>query len=196
MKKERKRKALLLLAFLTGSICVSAQNASSSSRNSTVQPLSEFLETYKQKHRTISEATQNDTKLNFSEKLALYESKISKLREDFKTTRKSEYLSKTAKRAKRYTCTGTHVRNTTECATVYINSPNSDMYTTKEWVTVEGENKANITVDSSSVSLKMRATGKRSYKGVIYATFKYKPGNISALVDKEAAELFDLMTKE
>jgi len=194
-KLNIKTLAVFLILFTT-SAGVFTQNSSASSRSASVKPLSDFFKAYKNKHITISEKIESNTKLSFAEKLATYENEVSKIREEFKKNRSSEYLSKTAKRAKRYSCTGTHIRNTTECAPVYINAPNSNMYTTKDWVNNEGENTVDVTIDSSNVSLRMKAIGKRTYKGVLYATFKYIPEKIPAIVNKETTELFNQMVEK
>jgi len=199
MKTKRKlniKVLTLLTLFLSSSIYVSAQNSSTSTRKSTVQPLSEFLESYKDKYRIISEEIESMTELSFAEKLALYDTETSKLKEDFKANRKSEYLSKTAKRAKRFTCTGTHVRNSTDCAPVTIDAPSNNMYTKTEWIKVEGSNQGKVDLDNSSVTLRIKATGKRTYKGVLYATFKYKPENVPAIVNQETTDLFNQMTEK
>jgi len=185
-----------LMVLLAGSMSILAQNSTASSRSSSVSPLSDFLETYEQKHSVISKNIEEKTTLTFDEKLLLYQNEVTKLKEDFKAKRKAEYLSKTARRAKRLTCTGTHTRNSTICEPVYIKAPNSDMYTEKDWIKVEGSGNIETTIGSdSSISMSMKVNGKRTNKGVVYATFKYKPESIPAIIDQEIIELFSKMHK-
>jgi len=175
---------LLVVVFLTNSGSVFAQDYA-------VKPLSDFLQAYKEKHLVISKGLE-DSNMAFSKKLAIYEGKISELKENFKTSRKSEYELKSVKRAKRHSCVGTNTRGVTDCDAVFIKAPNEQMYTKKEWIKIEGTDKAEtMVIDSSTVSLKMTATGKRTNKGVVYTIFKYKPELIAGIVEKETTDLFD-----
>jgi len=66
------------------------------------------------------------------------------------------------------------------------------MYTQKDWVVVEGPEKSiEITIDSSSVSLRLKATGTRVNKALLSTLFKYKPKKIPTIVENETIELFN-----
>ena len=185
------RNLALLIVFLMSLNLVTAQNATASSKNSSVLPLSSFLKTYKEKQLTISTETKERTDLSVAEKLMLYENEISKLKESFKTSRQKEYSSKVAKRAKRLSCTGKHTRNVTKCEPVLINAPNGNMYTKKEWIEIEATKDITVVVDdNSTISLSLSATGKRTNKAVVYATYKYKPESIMPIVNQEVINLF------
>jgi len=175
----------LLIVFLAGSMSIVAQDYA-------VKPLSDFLQTYKEKHSVISQELEQQNNIEFSKKLAIYESKISELKETFKAERKSEYELKTVKRAKRHSCKGTRIRGVTDCGAVYIKAPNSNMYTKEDWIKLEGTDKATAEVlDDNSISLKMTATGTRENKSVLYTVFKYKPELIAGIVEKETDKLFN-----
>jgi len=186
----------ILILLLLSSIQFSAQNSSTSSRNSSLIPLSSFLNSHKEKYDHISEKLESKKNVSIAEKLMLYENEINILKEDFKTKRKTEYLSKTAKRAKRLSCIGTHTRNVTHCQPEYIHAPNKNMYTKKDWIEVESIKDLEVVTDSSTIKLSMSANGKRTNKAVIYATFKYKEKNITEIIDKEAADLFNQVINE
>ena len=172
----------VLTLFLTN--CISAQG-------SLVKPLSDFLTNYKEKNHLISEEIKEMTDISFAEKLALYENKIAAIKDDFKNTRKEEYLSKSVTRAKRFNCTGTHTRKVTECSYI-VKAPNENMYTKKEWVEIKGtDTPVEITTDGVSTKVNMKAPGKKQIDLTLYATFKYKPESIPAMVDKDMLELFN-----
>lgn len=158
-----------------------------------VKPLSDFLETYKAKHAEISATLETRTDMNFDEKLAFYENEISKLKDEFKDNRKAEYLSKKSKRAKKTVCKGKRIRGITDCGTVYVKTPNEDMYTKKEWVRIEGddlEKNANIVIEPTGVTLSMKVTGTREANAYVNAIFQYIPARVSEIVEKETLELF------
>ena len=183
-----KKKATILITLLISLISVTAQDYA-------VTPLTDFLESYKEKHVVLSKEIESNAKASFAEKLAIYDSKISKIKESFKSSRKSEYLLKSVKRAKRHSCKGTRIRGITDCKAVYINAPNSNMYTKKDWVNIETDDPdkdkdIKVVIDSSSVSLNITATGTRENKAAVFAVFKYKPSVISAIVEKETSDLF------
>ena len=178
----------ILVLLLTSSISLSAQDYA-------VKPLTDYLDTYKEKHQEISQILETRGDITFAEKLSLYETEISKLKEGFKDDRKAEYLSKSVKRAKRHSCKGTRIRGITDCKAVSIEAPNKNMYTSKDWVKVEGENtKVEVSPDNSSVSLSLTATGTRLTEGVIFTVFKYRPELINSIVNKESINLFSKIT--
>lgn len=178
--------SFFLTIFLLGVGTVRAQDY-------LVKPLSSYLEAYKNKQLLISSDIEANTDVSFSQKLAIYDDKIRKLKEAFKADRRLEYQSKKIKRAKRNICKGQHTRSVTDCSSVIIKAPTDNMYTLKEWATVslKGNEKAiKVFVDSSFVSLKVSATGKRTNTASAQTFFKYKPKFISAIVEKESVDLF------
>ncbi len=190
-KNTFKLKAFTILALLlTTSVSVLAQDVS-------VKPLSEFLANYKENHNAISKEIEANQDISFSEKLTIYANKIGVLKEDFKTTRKKEYLSKSVTRAKRYSCKGVHVRKVTDCSNTYIKSPNENMYTQADWIELKGAiGESEIVSDGSSVGLNMKVIGKGEATGTLYATFKYKQENIDAIVDQETNDLFSQLAEK
>lgn len=188
-KFNQKTFTILALLLLT-SASIMAQDVS-------VKPLSEFLNDYKEKHNTISKEIEENQSISFSQKLTIYANKIGLLKEDFKTTRKKEYLSKSVTRAKRYSCKGVHVRKVTDCSNTYIKTPNENMYTQADWIELKGAiGETEIVSDSSSVGLNMKVAGKGEAKGTLYATFKYKQENIDAIVNQETTDLFNQLAKK
>jgi len=174
-----------LSLFLMSSLGIFAQGSS-------VKPLENFLEIYKDKNTVISKEIENNSDISFKEKLALYQSKISKLKEDFKMQRKREYFSKNITRAKRFNCEGVHTRKVTNCSYI-IKAPNDNMYTKAEWIEVKGLDKdkdLQIVTEDVNTYAKMKAAGKKKMQATIYATFKYKADSVSEMVDKETSELF------
>ena len=159
-----------------------------------VKPLSDYLQTYKNKQNIISKEIESDTESSFGKKLAMYDSKIIKLKEEFKYGRKLEYHNKVIKRAKKKSCTGTRIRSTTNCESIMIKAPNPNMYTKEEWVTLETESESKyvkVFIDSSFVTLKVSSPGMRVNKAGVYVTFKYIPELIDEIVEKESVELFN-----
>lgn len=191
MKNRLKKRFLLNVVFfiiITLNVC---------GQDYAVTPLSDFIVAYKEKHVLLSQEIEGNKNITFAEKLALYESKIGKLRESFKSSRKSEYLLKTVKRARRQTCKGTTIRGVTKCEPVYVSAPSNNMYTLKDWVKIEGESKSvNVIVDSLSVTMTIKSTGTRINKAGFFATFKYNPKLIPAIVEKETIDLFSQLVKK
>ncbi|WP_282073960.1 hypothetical protein [Polaribacter atrinae] len=182
--KLNKKIITILILFLTSSICVSAQDFS-------VKPLSDFFQTYKDKHRIILKAIENRDDLTIPQKLVLYESEISKLKEGFRSSRKTEYQSKSVTLSRRNSCTSASSGSVKDCGYKYVKAPNKNMYTRKDWIKVDGTNKGTkVAADGSSAGLKMTVAGKGKNAGVLFAEFKYKPESISSLIDMETIKLF------
>ncbi len=181
--------SIVLIFLLINSLSVNAQKFS-------VKSLEEYSQSYKDKHTIISKEIQNNSDLSFNEKLTLYSSEISKLKEEFRKKRISEYQSKTAALAKRHKCYGTHVRKSTDCGYKYIKAPNDDMYTQEDWIEVKGIDKNQLVIDTTSVAVKMKVNGKAKMEATIYAKFKYIPERIVAIVDQETTDLFSSMTNK
>ena len=176
---------IVLPIFLMSSIGLFAQGSS-------VKPLANFLEIYKDKNTVISKEVENNTDISFTEKLKVYENRISKLKEEFKAQRKKEYFSKELTNAKRYSCEGVHVRKVTNCNYV-VKAPNDKMYAKSEWVEVKGldqDKSIQIVTEGSSPIIKMTAAGKKKIDVTVFTKFKYKSESIAEMVDKETSELF------
>ena len=193
MKQELIPKKLLTLSiFLAATLTVFAQDYM-------VTPLSDHLEVYKGKQVGISKEIGNNSDLSVSEKLALYENEMGKLKEEFKKKRKLEYQAKSVKRAKRHKCKGTKVRGVTKCPTISIVPPNDKMYTKQEWLNIEKEGvekSINVSVVDSKVDINISATGTtRENKATVFAIYKYKPELISDIVNDETMQLFDQIVK-
>ena len=178
---------IVLLIFLMSSTGLFAQGSS-------VKPLANFLEIYKDKNTVISKEVENNTDISFTEKLKVYENRISKLKEEFKAQRKKEYFSKELTNAKRYSCEGVHVRKVTNCNYV-VKAPNDKMYAKSEWVEVKGLDQENIQIvtEGSSPLIKITAAGKKKIDVTVFVKFKYKSESITEMVDKETSELFSNM---
>jgi len=178
-------KTLLILLLVT--------TTSITAQSHKVKPLTNFIETYKEKHNVISSEIEARTDINFSEKIAIHNNEINKLKEDFRVSRKAEYLSKSAKRAKRHSSS----RGSTDCGYAYVKAPNSNMYTIEEWIKTEGDIKdIKIAEDNSSVGIQLTTTGKGTTKATIYATFKYKPELIDTVIEFETNDLFSQIIKK
>ncbi|WP_207536292.1 hypothetical protein [Desertivirga arenae] len=163
-----------------------------SGQNYSVAPLKDFLQPNKDKHRIILKAIEDRTDLTIAQKLVLYESEMSKLKEAFRTARKTEYQSKEVTLSVEKSCTSASSGGVKDCGYGTVNAPNSDMYTRTDWIKVIGTNKGTtVAPDGSSAGLKMTVAGKGRNFGTLYATFRYKPESISTLVDKETVDLFN-----
>lgn len=180
------RRTLAVLVFvLTSSICVSAQDYS-------VKPLSDFLQPYKDKHRIILKAIEDRTDLSIAQKLVLYESEMSKIKEEFRAGRKVEYQSKSVNLSVNHSCTSGSSGGVKQCGYKYVYAPNSNMYTRTDWIRVEGTNKGTtVAADGSSAGLNMTVAGNNRNAGTLFAAFRYKPESIYTLVDKETVDLFN-----
>ena len=184
------RKTLAILAFvMTSSICASAQDYS-------VKPLTDFLQPYKDKHRIILKAIEDRTDLTIAQKLVLYESEMSKLKEEFRAGRKAEYQSKSVELSVENSCTSESSGGVKKCGFKYVNAPNGNMYTRTDWIRVVGTNKGTeVAADGSSAGLNMTVAGKGRNAGTLFAIFRYKPESVSTLVDKETVDLFNEIVK-
>ena len=184
------RKTLAVVVFaLTSSIYVWAQDYS-------VKPVTDFLQPYKDKHRIILKAIEDSTGLTIAQKLVLYESEMSILKEGFRTGRKEEYQSKSVELSVEHSCTSGSSGGVKNCYFKYIYAPNVNMYTRADWIRVEGTDKGTIVApDGSSAGLNMTVAGKGRNAGTLYATFRYKPESVSTLVDKETINLFNEIVK-
>ena len=182
-------KTFAVLAFILTSTLVSAQDYS-------VKPLSDFMQPYKDKHRIILKAIEDRTDLTIAQKLVLYESEMSKLKEEFRSARKAEYRSKSVELSVEHSCTSGSSGGVKKCGYKYVSAPNSNMYTRTDWIRVVGTNKGTtVAADGSSAGLNMTVAGKGRNAGTLYAVFRYKPESISTLVDKETVDLFNEIVK-
>lgn len=65
-------------------------------------------------------------------------------------------------------------------------------YTTKEWISVEGDNKGTVvSSDGSSAGLKMTRAKRGRNAGVLYAVYKYRPDYIVVTVEEDTDKLFN-----
>lgn len=183
--KIARRIITYVILFLTYSVSVTAQDYS-------VKPLTDFLQPYKDKHRIILKAIEDRTDLTITQKLLLYESEMSKLKEEFRTNRKTEYQSKVVELSVEHSCTSGSSGGVKKCGYKYVYAPNDNMYTRTDWIRVVGTNKGTtVAPDGSSAGLNMTVAGKGRNAGTLYSTFRYRPESISTLVDKETVDLFN-----
>jgi hypothetical protein len=165
------------------------------SQASGVKPLTDFVQTYKDKHRIILKSIERRTDLSISQKLVLYESEISNIKNEFRSNRTREYQSIKVQRSVGHSCTSGKSGGVKQCGFKYVNAP-TNMYTRTDWIKVTGTNKGTkVASDGSSAGLNMTVAGKGRNAGTLYATFRYKPESISMLVDNETIELFNLINK-
>jgi len=179
------RITIISICFVLCSGYVTAQDYS-------VTPLSDYLLPYKDRHRIILRSIEDNNDLSISEKLVLYESEISKQKEDFKINRRAEYQSKSVELSIGHSCTSGVSGNVKQCGYVYITAPNNNLYTRTDWISVVGTNKGTVvSPDGSSAGLNMTVAGKGRNEGTLKATFRYKPESIAMLVDQETINLFN-----
>lgn len=115
-------KVVFFVFLLTYSFNISAQDYA-------VKPLKDFLQPYKDKHRIILKAIEDRTDLTIAQKLVLYESEMSKQKEEFRAGRKVEYQSKSVVLSIANSCTSGSNGGVKDCGYVYVHAPNSNMYT-------------------------------------------------------------------
>ncbi len=188
--------AKLFSKFFIVAIVLLGYSVDASAQDYAVQPLSNFLQTYKDKHSIILSAVEARTDLTITQKLMLYESEITKIKEEFRTSRRSEYQSKSVQLSVSHSCTSGSSGGVKNCGYKCVAAPNSNMYTRVDWIKVDGTNKGtNVAADGSSACLKMTVAGKGRNKGTLYATFRYNPDSISRLVDSDTTELFNQVIK-
>lgn len=184
-----KQRAILLFLFLSFTLSYAGQ------RYKDVKPLSDFLQTYKDKHRIIIKAIETRSDLSISEKLLLFEKEIDKLKEEFKSIRIKEYQAISAEFSVSHSCTG-NTGSVTDCGFRYISAPNKNMYTKDDWIRVTGTNKGTIVEgDGSRAGLKMTVAGNNTNTGTLYAIFRYRPEAILELVNKDVMDLFNQLVK-
>lgn len=160
-----------------------------------VKPLSDFLQSYKDKHRIIIKAVENRNDLSISDKLLLFEKEIDKLKEEFKSTRIKEYQAISAELSVSHSCTG-NTGSVTDCGYRYISAPNKNMYTKDDWIRVTGTNKGTtVERDGSRAGLKMTVAGNNTNTGTLYAIFRYRPEAILELVNKDVIDFFNQLVK-
>jgi hypothetical protein len=176
--------------FLVQSNSTTAQNNAAS-----VKSLSDFLQTYKDKHQIILKSVE-DTNLTITQKLMLYESEMGNLKEEFKVDRRAEYQSKSVKLSVAHSCTSGSHGGVKKCGYKYVLAP-KNMYTRTNWVKVTGTNKGiSIGSEGSFAGLNMTVAGKGTNSGTLTAIFRYKPESIAKLVDEETINLFNRIVEE
>lgn len=165
-------------------------------QNYAVKPTSDYLQTYKDKHRLVLNDIEGRDTLTLAQKLVLYEKEIAKLKDEFRTIRKNEYESKSTELSVTHSCTKGYSGGVKNCQWKEVSAPNSNMYTRKDWIRVEGTNKGtDVNADGSKATLLMTRAGRGRNVGTLYAIFRYRPENIAALIDKETTELFNQVVK-
>ena len=175
----------MLIALIAFSPAMTGQAVS-------VTPVTEFYQTYKDKHRIILDAIEARTDLSISAKLILYGEEIGKLKNEFRDARRAEYQSKSVELSVQHSCTSGSSGGVKDCKWKSVSAPNSSMYTRTDWIRVEGTNKGtSVDPDGSSASLRMTVAGKGRNAGTLFALFKYRPEDIVRLVEQESTSMFN-----
>lgn len=161
-----------------------------------VEPLSHYLQPYRDKYRLILRAIEVMSDLTIAQKLALIESEVGKLKEDFKSKRKAEYTSKSIQLSVQHSCTSKVPGGEKDCGYKHVSAPNKHMFTQKAWISVKGKDKGTtVAPDGSSAGLRMTVQGKGSDGGTLVAIFKYRPESISYFVDSDTVSLFNQVSE-
>ncbi|WP_294284498.1 hypothetical protein [uncultured Chryseobacterium sp.] len=180
---------LLMTTFFTVSIWSSAQGIQ---KEYEVKPYMFYLSEYKSYYEMVYSQVESNPDLSLAEKLKRLNEEISKLKNKFRKVRKTEFESKSTELSVSHSCTKENSGGIKDCGYKYVSAPSPAFYTTKEWISVEGDNKgAVVSGDGSSAGLKMTIAGKGTNTGVLYAVYKYRPNYIEVTVKEDTDKLFD-----
>jgi len=179
-----KNAVILILSLLVLSLSVSAQSYA-------VEPLSVFLQSYKEKLRIAMNAIEPRMDLTVSQKMLLYEAEVSKIKSAFRVARKEEYQSKAVELSVAKKCESSSSGGKKDCGVACVSAPAEYLYTRRDWIRVDGTNKGvTVTPDGSIACLHMTVAGRGLNEGTLYAVYRYKPGSILTLVENDVANLF------
>lgn len=182
-------KKLLFVAFVTASLSGNAQEIQ---KEYEVKPYMAYLSEYKPYYEMAYSQIESNLNLSLAEKLKRLNEEISKLKDKFRKARKEEFESKSAKRSVSHSCTKGNSGGVKNCGYKYVSAPSAAFYTTKEWISVEGDNKGTIVSgDGSSAGLKMTRAGRGRNAGVLYAVFKYRPDYMVVTTEEDTDKLFN-----
>ncbi|PJJ79725.1 hypothetical protein CLV57_2862 [Mucilaginibacter auburnensis] len=156
-----------------------------------VTPVNNFFSEYRGKEEIIKKYVESRTDLNIEQRLALFQSEMNKLRDQYKASRKAEYESKSIELAVRNSCTSKSSGGKKTCGIKYVYAPIPELFTTQNWMRVVGTNKGTvISPDGSTAGLKMSVAGKGKNVGTLFAVYKYRPNRITELIETELAVIF------
>ena len=182
-------KKLLLAAFVIASLWGNAQEIQ---KEYEVKPYTVYLSEYKPYYEMVYSQIESNPDLSLQEKLKRLSEEISKLKDKFRKVRKTEFESKYTKLSVSHSCTKGNPGGVKDCGYKYVSAPSPAFYTTKEWISVEGDNKGTVVSnDGSSVGLKMTRAGRGRNAGVLYAVYKYRPDYITVTVEEDTDKLFN-----
>lgn len=173
-------KKIIYLALLILTISVKAQKTD-------LKPITEYQKTY----QVIYDNIVDDPNEELSSGLR----KLIQLKEHFKKTRREEYLNISIQRKKRFNYTGVTSRRTSSFTDTKIIYPNNLLYIEKETVENKGKCKYNINDYNNVITLNVHITGKVNIKGYVHIIFKYDPDLIGSVIDNEADEMFDNLSR-
>ncbi|WP_342087726.1 hypothetical protein [Dyadobacter sp. OTU695] len=163
---------------------------STTAQDYAVRPISDFFQSYRDKHKIIMDYVESQ-QIPLPQRLVLYDTEMTKLKNEFRKDRLAEYKSKKVELTREHSCTSRSNGGVKKCGWKSVSAPNSNMYTRKDLIYVKGTNKGtDVSADGSSASLFMSVAGSGRNAGTLFATFIYKPDSIMTLLDKETVELF------
>jgi hypothetical protein len=154
------------------------------------------LAEYSGKYKIILAEAKNpkDPSIPMEERLARFQAQLDQLRNEFGGKRTKEYQSKSTSRSVSHSCTKKSSGGKKDCGYKCVDSPSPDLYTTRQWVKVAGDDKG-TSISETQACLRMTRAGKGRNAGTLTARFEYKPASISRLVRRDTDVLFQLVVE-
>ena len=161
-----------------------------------VKPITSFTTEYQGKHKLILNYIESRNDLNLQQRLTLYGNELTKLKNEFLEVRKADYTEKRTRLSVRHTCTKGSSGGVKDCGWNCVSAPIAYLYTTADQISVEGDNKGTrIDGDGANACLHMTRAGKGKNDGTLTAIFRYRPESILSLLEKDTADLFEIVCK-
>lgn len=156
-------------------------------------PLSNYIAEYRDKRRVILEGIDRlPPGTPISERLAVYEREMGKLREAFRTSRRAEYAGINAERSVDHSCTKGSSGGVKNCGWKCTARPSSNVEPNPDTIRVEGDNKG-TKIEGGSACLKMtRASRGRNY-GILYVKYRYNPALLEQHLHADTTRLFNVI---
>jgi hypothetical protein len=186
-----KLKSVLSKMVLLVTIFTSFLTQKSYCQSYTVVPVNTFFSEYRGKEEIIKKYIEAQPNLSIAQRLALFEAEMTKLKDQYRALRKTEYESKSIELSVRNSCTSKSSGGKKTCGIKYVYSPTPDLFTSQNWMRVVGTNKGTVlSHDGSTAGLKMSVAGKGKNVGTLFAVYKYRPNRVLELIESELAVIF------
>ncbi|WP_175016944.1 hypothetical protein [Massilia sp. YMA4] len=156
-----------------------------------VPPLSNYVGEYRDKRRVVLEAIEAMPP-DIDARMAEYDRRIGKLRDDFRVARLAEYKAVNPERIVEHSCTSESSGGVKNCGWKCTASPSPDHFAAPETVRVDGTNKG-TRIDGGAACLKMTVAGKGRNAGVLHVNYRFQPAVVERRLNDETKRLFDII---